>query len=60
MNSLKNALLKSVETDVVVRIYNIEGNKKKFDKVFKEIRQTLSGRYTIFADTEKNEIFVQY
>lgn len=60
MDSLRDALLSSIKPDVLIRVNDIDGNKKKFGKLFDELKKTLSAKYTIYADTVKAEIYIQY
>lgn len=60
MRSIRDAMLGAIQPDLIIKVNDIEGNKKKKDKVFNEIKNTLLNRYTIFADTTKDEILLQY
>jgi len=60
MDNLRDALLSNMKPDVLIKVGDIEGNKKKFERLFNELKKTLVSKYTIYADSVKAEIYVQY
>jgi len=60
MDNLRDALLNNMRPDVIIKIGDVEGNKKKFEKLFNELKKALISKYTIYADSVKAEIYVQY
>lgn len=60
MTTLRDALLSNLTPDAVIDIKDVEGNSRKLDKMYEEIRNLLAARYTVVADKVGNRIYVQY